>query len=472
MAYDCLKGLEPADFFRWFGEVSAIPRGSLKEEKIVAFLVDFAKERQLSWETDTANNVLIRVPATPGYEAQPPVLFQAHSDMVWQAEVPFDFETQPIDLQVQGDRVVANGTTLGADNAVGMATMLALADGDYPHPELELLFTAAEEVGMIGVRAFDKTKLKARRMVNMDCGDSHVLCVTSAGLISGEIKQDYPLYPIPRGWEIWDLTFTGGKGGHSGISANKGLGCGGNLLGDLLLGMEVRLCAMKGESAIIKEATATVAMPIGAKNLLLPRFEAMKTIYQNTDPDWCLDITPGTADTAMTQEDSAGLILALSILRTGQFRCDGTMPHVILTSGQLRSFCLEKGHLEMDFAVRSACDADQDLLFARYQHQLKRLGLDLIETRRYSGWQELAGSPWRKQFEAMHQTLFRYPIEIERCHGGIETGIIVGAIPDMDAIGLAPTARGAHTTKEYLLIDEVAPYWQLLTAVLAKKVEP
>jgi len=226
---------------------------------------------------------------------------------------------------------------------------------------------------------------------------------------------------------------------------------------------------MKGESAIIKECSATVAMPIGTKNMLLSRFQAIKTIYQNTDPDWHLDITPGAADTAMTQEDSASVILVLSSLRTGQFRCDGNRPQTILTSGQLRAFSLENAHLEIDFAVRSACDADQDLLFARYQAHLALLGMDLVETRRYSGWQELPGSPWRKQFEAMHQKIFGSPIEIERCHGGIETGIIVGAIPDMDAIGLAPTARGAHTTKEYLLIDEVAPYWQLLTAVLAEK---
>jgi len=469
MEYEALKGLEPADFFHWFGKVSAVPRGSHKEEQIVSFLEAFAADRQYACETDSAKNVLIRVPATAGYEDQPAVLLQAHSDMVWRSDVPFDFENEPIRLLRKDDRITADGTTLGADNAVGMATMLALADGNYPHPELELLFTAAEEVGMVGIRAFDKGKLKARRMINMDCGDSHVLCVTSAGLIRGETKKDYPLYPIPRGWEVWDLKLSGGKGGHSGICANKGLGCGGNLLGDLLLGMEVRLCALAGNDAIIKASSATVAMPMGTRELLLPRFEAIKTIYQSTDPDWHLEIAPGSADTALTREDSSDLILALSILRTGQFRCDGNRPNTILTSGQLRGFSLEAGHLELDFAVRSACDADQDLLFARYQQQLKGLGLTLTQTRRYSGWQELEGSPWRQKFEAMHKKLFGQEIEIERCHGGIETGIIVGAIPDMDAIGLAPTARGAHTTGEYLLIDEVLPYWQLLTAVLAEK---
>lgn len=471
MDYGCLKGLEPADFFRWFGQISAIPRGSCKEDKIVAFLEDFARQRNLPWETDSAKNVLIRVPASPGYEDQPSFLFQAHADMVQakKPDVDFDFEAQPIDLQVQGDRLVANGTTLGADNAVGMATMLALADGDYPHPELELLFTSAEEVGMVGIRSFDMTKLKSRRMVNMDCGDSHVLCVSSAGSIAGQVKKEYALAPIPAGWQIWKLKLSGGKGGHGGLSANKGLACGGNLLGDLLLGMDVRLCAATGKNAIIKSANSIIAAAPDIQARLQARFAALKTIYQNTDPDWQLEIAPAVAQRALSAQDSANVILALSMLRTGQFRCDGNLPQVIMTSGQIRGFCLENGHLQIDFAVRSACNAEQELLFFRYQTLLKGIGMELTELSRYSGWQENPDSQLRQQFLDMHQKLFGCPLQVERIHGGIEVGVILGAIADMDAIGLAPTARGAHTTGEYLLIGEVMPYWQLLTAVLAQK---
>lgn len=472
MDYACLKGLAPADFFHWFGVVSAIPRGSYKEDRIVAFLEDFARQRKLPCETDSTKNVLIRVPATAGYEAQPPFLFQAHTDMVWNKDpgTDFDFETQPIDLQVRGDRLRAKGTTLGADNAVGIATMLALADGDYPHPELELLFTAAEEVGLVGIRAFDMTKLKARRMVNMDCGDSHVLCVTSAGSIVGQVKKEYTLEPIPEGWQVQKLALSGGKGGHGGLSANKGLACGGNLLGDLLLGADVRLCAMEGKNAIIKACQAVIAVPENMGAALQQRFAALKTIYKDTDPDWQLEIAPASADAALSQKDSADLILALSLLRTGQFRNDGNMPQAIITSGQLRSFALAQGQLQIEFNVRSACDADQDLLFARYQVILTGLGMELTELSRYSGWQEDPGSKLRQQFLSKHKKLFGCDMEIERVHGGIEVGIILGAIPDMDAIGIAPSARGAHTTGEYLLIDEVMPYWQLLTAVLAAKV--
>lgn len=470
MDYACLKDLEPADFFYWFGEIAKIPHGSCKEEKLAAYLEDFAKKRGFSCETDETNNLLIRVPATKGYETQPPFLFQAHTDMVWRADIPFDFETQPLRLQVEGNKLTAEGTTLGADNAVGMATMLAIADGNYPHPELELLFTSAEEVGMVGIRAFDCSKLRSRRMINMDCGDSHVLCVTSAGVITGQVHKDFPLCSIPDGYRVWALTLSGGLGGHAGLSANKGRACGGNLLGDLLLGMDAVLCSAFGTDAIMKEVSAVIALPDGAETDLRTRFHSLLTIYQATDPGWQLTLTPASADRALSAEDSADVLLALSTLRTGQFHCDGNLPQAILTSGQLREVSLTEGALSIDFAVRSACDADQELLFTRYQALLAKLGLPLVPNRKNSGWREDPNSRLRQQFSAMHQTLFGKPMEIERVHGGIEVGIILGAVPDMDAVGIAPTARGAHTTGEYLLIDEVLPYWQLLTAVLAEKV--
>lgn len=470
MDFDCLHGLEPADFFHWFGQVLQIPHGSFKEEKLVDYLIDFAETRGFPWEKDPINNLLIRVPATSGYENQPVFLFQAHLDMVWRSEAPFDFENQPIPLQVQGNKLTAKGTTLGADNAVGIATMLAIADGSYPHPELELLFTAAEEVGMEGIRAFDYSRLKARRMVNMDCGDSHVLCVTSAGSVTGQVEKAFAPQPIPAGWQVWKLQLSGGLGGHSGIDANKGRACGGNLLGDLLLGCGIMLCSAFGDSAIIKQCEAVVAFPDDIREMLQKRFAELKTVYKDTDPDWQLEITPATAETALNAQDSACVVLALSTLRTGQFRADGNLPDVIITSGQLRAFSLSDGKLYLDFAVRSACDADQELLFARYQAILATWGLPLQHLRSTSGWQENPNSQLRKQFEATHEKLFGYAMEIERVHGGVEVGIILGKIPDMDAVGIAPTARGAHTTGEYLLIDEVAPYWQLLTAVLAQKV--
>ncbi len=471
--YECLNGLQPAEFFHWFGVSSRIPRGSGREQAFCEFLRQFAAERGLACTVDGEDNVLIRVPASSGYEKEPLWLFQAHTDMVWRKDhgVDFDFETQPIDLAVDGDRLVARGTTLGADNAVGLATMLALADGEHPHPELELLFTSREEVGMLGARAFDYSAIRARRMVNMDCGDSHVLCVTSAGSTVCRVTGEYAMQPVTQG-RCFHLRPVGGLGGHGGLSANKGRGCAANLLGDLLLGLPARLCSCFGQGAILKECEAVVVLPDEISvHALQEKFDRLASVYGDTDPGWRLEVKPASADAALSPEDTQKAALAFSTLRTGQFRADGSDPRVILTSGLVSSFSLVFGAFDLAFSVRAASDADADALVRRYTAILRHLGMTMEVLDRKSGWQEDRSSAMRQKFQRVHKHLFGEEMEIERVHGGIEVGIIKGAIPDMDAVGVAPTARGAHTTGEYLLLDEVMPYWDLILAVLAEKEE-
>lgn len=471
MKYQCLNGLEPAEFFRWFGQCCQIPRGSGKEQAFNEFLRNFAAQRGLCCHVDGEDNVLIRVPATPGYEKEPLWLFQAHTDMVWRQDhgVEFNFENQPIALAVEGDRLTARGTTLGADNAVGLATMLALADGAHPHPELELLFTSREEVGMLGARAFDYSAIRARRMVNMDCGDSHVLCVTSAGSTVCRVKGCYPVEPVTQG-KCLHLRLVGGLGGHGGLSANKGHACAANLLGDLLLAVPGRLCSCFGEGGILKECEAVAVFPETLSiHALQDAFDTIASAWTETDPGWRLEVKAAEAGEALSAESSAKVALALSTLRTGQFRADGVDQRIILTSGLISKFSLAFGEFYVAFSIRSALDAEADALVRRYAAILDYLGLRMEVTDRKSGWPEDRESRLREKFQAVHTRLFGEEMEIERVHGGIEVGVIKGAIPDMDAVGVAPTARGAHTTGEYLLLHEVLPYWQLILAVLAEK---
>ena len=223
-----IENLEPQAFFRWFAAISQIPHESKKEEKLIAFLTDFFESRKISVEKDKLGNVLARLPATPGYEDQPAILFQAHMDMVCRKDdgVEFDFDNDPIELVIDGNLLRANGTTLGADNAVGMATMLAIADDpELPHPVLELLFTVCEEQGMVGIKNFDFTKIKARRMINMDCGDSHVIAICSAGKIQTEIHRQYELTPVSEEEKVLRVRIDGGLGGHSSLCADKNRCC-------------------------------------------------------------------------------------------------------------------------------------------------------------------------------------------------------------------------------------------------------
>ena len=468
MVYDCLKTLEPAGFFRWFGRIAAIPHGSRKEEKLTAFLEDFARTRGLACRKDGVGNLLMTVPATPGYEQAPAVLFQAHMDMIWQTEPGFscDFETQPLDLYVEGDRLRARGTTLGADNAVGMATMLALADdGTIPHPALELLFTVCEEAGMVGIRAVDPSWIHARRMINMDCGDSHVLCVSSAGKNDLTVQKAFST-ELPQA-PAWEVRLQGGLGGHPGLSANLGRCCCAHAMGQLLCGLEeFRLCALEGTGAIMAGATALLCAE-DPREALEARFRLLKQVYAQTDPELMLTVTPAGPQKALSTQASAQVAKCLAWLPSGQIRCDGNDPKSIVTSGTVTGLTLREGQFTLHYRLRSTMAADSDLQLEVFAQQLETLDLAIASVDSYAGWTERRESPFRDLFQAHHRRLFGRELELERCPGGIETGILLQKLPDMDAIGLAPTARGAHTPQEHLLISQVMPYWQLLLAVLA-----
>jgi len=472
MSYACLEHLEPQAFFRWFGAIAAIPHGSGKEEKLIAFLQRFAAERTLECTTDKAGNVLIRVPAYPGYETQSAILFQAHMDMIWACAegVSFDFAGSALELYVEGDLLRARGTTLGADNAVGMATMLALADDDtIPHPPLELLFTVCEEAGMVGIRAVDPQTIHARRMINMDCGDSHVLCVCSAGKNDTGIDHVFPLQPAAS--QAYTVTISGGLGGHPGLSANQGRCCCANAMGQLLSGLaELRLCALEGSQAIMTKATAVITADEDPTAQLQTRFALIRQVYAQTDPGLQLTVKACPCpETGLGREDSHRVAQCLLQMPSGQLRCDGNDPRNIVSSGTVTGLSLENGAFRLRYRLRSTIAADSILQFERLAAAMAALGLTLRSLDSYEGWTEKQTSPFRDKFLRIHRALFGEDMELERCSGGIETGILTHKLPDMDAIGIAPTARGAHTPDEHLFISQVQPYWQLLLAVLAEK---
>lgn len=471
MIYDCLKGLEPVSFFRWFGEIARIPHGSHKEQRLIAFLQRFAADRDIPCEVDEAGNVMMRVPAHKDYVNQPAILFQAHMDMIWATAegVSFDFENSPLDLYVDGNQLRARGTTLGADNAVGMATMLALADDPaIPHPALELLFTVTEEAGMIGIRAVDPQSIHARRMINMDCGDSHVLCVCSAGKNDCGIDRTFPLVPVSGQGLL--VTISGGLGGHPGLSANQGRCCASTAMGALLTALsEFRLCSLTGSQAIMPTATAVIAAPEGAEAILRKRFALIAGIYAQTDPGLQLTLTPCACTVGLSLRDSRDTALCLMQLRSGQYRCDGNDPRNIITSGTVTHLSLTEGQFTLRYRLRSTVEGDSQLQFERCAAMVAPLGFAFRSIDRYAGWAERKHSPFRDKFLRCHKALFGCDMDIERCPGGIETGILVTKLPDMDAIGIAPTARGAHTPNEHLLLSEVPAFWQLVLAVLAEK---
>lgn len=481
MSYYILNDLEPKNFFKWFGAISQIPRGSGNEREIMDFIMDFAVRRGYPCERDSAGNVFVTVSGTPGYEHEPPVLLQAHVDMVWEKkeDVVFDFETEPLRLKIQNDRLMAEGTSLGADNAVGVATMLALADShNIVHPPLELLFTVEEEIGLIGIRKFDMSRIRARRMLNMDCGSIDTICVSSAGSVRFELSQNYSVYNLPEGYRGLELKIGGGRGGHSAIMINKGRMCAVNSLAALIQSSSdhclLASLSVTG-SAILDNCSAVLALPENRYDEILSEmirnFEIIKALYAEADPDIYLSLEAVETKELhfLSAEISKDLISILGILRTGPYRYNAANPDDVITSASITGLSLDKGSFHMTCVIRSSSDIDADNLFHNFRSIAEKFGLHTHLSDRYPGWPEKMDSGFRDLFrQAYVKMTGREPI-YERIHGGVEIGIIAGAIPDMDAVGYAPTSHGAHTADEYLLISTVQPFWDVLTDVLSKK---
>ena len=475
-----LEGCKPELFFQWFEKICQIPHPSFHEEKLCDFLVTFAQERGLEYVRDAMSNLLIRVPATEGYEDVPPYLLQSHIDMVPAVDegVEFDFLTDPIRLRVVGNELRATGTTLGMDNGGGVAAMLAFVDDpQIKHPELELLFTVQEEVGMGGAQNFDFSQIKSRRMINFDSGRTHSLCVSSAGSISHLVQQQLPT-EMAEG-DVLKIVVRDGLGGHAGLDIHKNRACAGNVMGELLhlLGKElpIRIAEVKGWNAgIFPRCDAEIVVPAGtcarAKAILETAFKTLNQRFVLTDPDLCCRIENiGHCAQALSDADSARVKDLLFLFRTGLRKCDAENPSIVLGSGSMMKVSLTEGYLDFAYAVRAVEDNVRDQYGEMTEQLLRLLGFEWKIGKRYGGWPMKHGSEIVALFNRKHEDVFGYSPEHRFVHGGIEVGFIVTAIPDMDAIAVNLPMANAHTTNELLYIDQVPDFWALLTAVLAEK---
>ena len=421
------------------------------------------------------------IPASAGYENEAAILLQAHIDMVCAKDegVDFDFEKDAIVLKITDNKLHADGTTLGADNGVGAATMLAIADSsEILHPRLELLFTVEEEIGLIGIREFDMSKITARRMINMDCGDSHVLAVSSLGRCLAKIERNFNEVPLNSDFCALQISLFGGIGGHSGLMARKGRNCAGNTMGELLSCVSdysAHLCSIECDKpAILKKCTAVIAVKEEqadeAVETLLKRFNAIKSIYEKTDPDMSISVSKKSAPTkALSPLETQEIANVLSLIRTGPYREDGADNSILITLSVLNDAVLKDGKFSGAFSVRSSNDADMEMLYGLYKRLAELQGFNVEITDYYSGWKEAALSPFRDKAVSVHNKIFGYEPLYERVQGGIETSTITGKLADMDAIGFAPTARGAHTTEEYIALSQTPDFWRWMLAILEEK---
>ena len=480
MAENVLSAYRPQAFFSWFEKISAIPRGSGKEQAIGEFLLRFARDRGFFAAGDAIGNIFMRVPASPGYEAEPVILLQAHLDMVWAKDpaVEFDFAAEPIRFRIQNGCLYGAGTSLGADNGVGIAFILAVADDtSLQHPGLECLFTVQEEVGLVGIRNFDLSQITARRMVNTDCGFSHGMCVSSAGKEDYIVRRVFDRRPV-QGWAALELLVENGLGGHGGLMIHKGRACAVNVAGELLhllkRDMPVRLVSFDAPGgAIHPRSRCVLAVPAGAEARaaaqLLAGWEKLSGRYARSDPGVTVSVAAARAESALSAEDSGKLIDLLYLIPTAALRHDGENTDFIVTSNGIGETCLAEDGFTMRGRVRSALNCERDSVLEKLITVADLLGFAVEKAGGYDSWPPRSDSVLQRKLREAHRSLFGAEIEEEHIHGGIEVSCVMERYPDMDAVGISPTAEGCHTPDEHLYLDAVQPFWDLMVRFLAMK---
>lgn len=475
-----LKDLHPERVLYYFEEICTIPHGSGNTKAISDYCVSFAKDHDLVYRQDEANNVIIWKKASVGYEAAPTVILQGHLDMVCEksATCVIDMKTEGLKISTDSQWIWAEGTTLGGDNGIAVAMALALLeDEDLEHPNLEVVLTVDEEIGMLGAVALDMSDLEGRMMLNLDSEEEGVLTVSCAGGITASCHV-----PVER--ETADgvcvsLSINGLTGGHSGVEIHKGRANASVLMGRLLYGlsreMALRIVSLQGgqaDNAIASSCSCILMVPEEE----ITRLEAITEAYQevfrleflSSDPGLCLTATtvPGSQDTPLTMSATLRVISALMLLPNGVQRMSADISGLVQTSLNLGILKLHEQEATMTFAVRSSVATEKAMLCNRIDCLASLLGGFVCYSGDYPGWEYKRDSKLRQLVANVYKQQTGKEAVIEAIHAGLECGIFAGRLQGLDCVSLGPDMRDIHSPKERLSVMSVARTWKLVCEVL------
>jgi dipeptidase D len=476
-----ILNLEPVNLWKYFYELTQIPRPSKSEARVREYIVNFGKEHHLETLIDEVGNVIIRKPATPGMENLKGVILQAHLDMVPQknSDKVHDFEKDPIEPMIQGEWVTATGTTLGADNGIGVAAALAvLASQSIAHGPIEGLFTIDEETGMTGAFGLKSGLLHGHILLNMDSEDEGELYVGCAGGTNANVKFSYKEVPVTAGMASFRLSVTGLKGGHSGIDIPLERGNANKILTRILWhGMRkhgLRLASIDGGSlrnAIPREAFAVITIPVDKKAEFLECFQKLtETVFKefaSVDPG--LKITAEVAETPgslMDESTQHNLLYALYACPNGVMRMSMDMPGIVETSNNLAIVKSENGVVRVQSLLRSSVDSAKEDLEHMIRCVFELADADIIFDGHYPGWKPNPGSAILHTMKHLYEKKFGKIPEIKAIHAGLECGLLGGVYPLWDMISFGPTIRHPHSPDEKVNIQTVQKFWDFLVEVL------
>jgi dipeptidase D len=477
-----MKTLEPKSVWNFFHEITQIPRPSKKEERIIAYLKDFGEKNQLETKTDKSGNVLICKSATKGYEKHNTIILQSHIDMVCEknSDISFNFDTDPIQTYIDGDWVKAKGTTLGADNGIGMSMMLAiLASEKLEHPALECLFTVDEETGLTGAFALDKDFLTGDFLINLDSEDDGEIFVGCAGGIDTVAQLTYKTEKTPDKYFGFSVSVKGLKGGHSGDDIDKGLGNANKILNrflwDVNKKMDLRLSSFDGgnlRNAIAREAVAVGCVPFFEKENLRVLFNIFSIEIENEkgsiEPKMKLELeSKPLPENILDKKTSNTLLNVLYACPHGVKAMSPDIPGLVETSTNLASVKMTEGNkIEITTSQRSSVESSKNDMAHQVEATFSLSGATVSQSDGYPGWKPNLKSVILKVSSDSYQRLFNEEPKVRAIHAGLECGLFLEKYPQLDMISIGPTMIGVHSPDERLSISATQKCWKWLTDIL------
>jgi len=484
-----INELQPKEVFSIFHEITQVPRPSKREEKIIKWLQDFAIQHQLDYSTDEAGNIVMRKPATAGYEDKPCVILQAHIDMVCEKnnDTQHDFDNDPIRTFVDGDFIKAEGTTLGADNGIGMALMLAaITSPTLQHPAMECLFTVDEETGLTGAFRLQDGFLQGKQLINLDSEDDGQIFIGCAGGIDTLAKMHYTPTALtvasPDKYIALHIKVGGLMGGHSGDDINKGRGNANKILVRFLYqafaAFDGHLSSLSGgnlRNAIAREAEATIAIPMAHKEdirVMLNHYIAdIEAEIGDVEKDLFISLeSTDMPSTFLPQAQAQKLIQALYACPHGMMAMSKTMPGLVETSTNLASLKMkedEKGaFIEINTSQRSSVESKKHDVKQMVECALALVCDEVTHGDGYPGWNPNPQSPLLEVTKEAYKQLFHAEPQVLAIHAGLECGLFLEKYPYLDMVSIGPQMFGVHSPQERLSISSTGRCWEWLQRIL------
>ena len=476
-----IRQLKPEAIWNKFADLNAVPRPSKKEERVIKFMKNFGKNLGFETIEDEVGNVIIKKPATAGMENRTTIVIQSHLDMVHQknGDTVFDFDTQGIDMFVEGDWVKAEGTTLGADNGLGVATIMAILESTtISHPAIEALFTIDEETGMTGAMGLKGGLLSGGILLNLDTEEDDEIGVGCAGGIDVTATRTYDEEETPEFKIGYKISVKGLQGGHSGMQIHEGLGNANKIMNRLLFdGFEnfgLRISEIDGGSlrnAIPRESNAIVAIDAIHQDLfkseMKQQVEILKKELKTMEPDLEINISKSeTPKKIMDLGVQEGLTRAIYAALNGVYRMSADITDLVETSNNIARVIVKDGNIKIGCLTRSSVESSKMDLANTLRATFELTGCEVEFSGDYPGWAPNMDSPILKVMEQLYEDLNGEKPHVAACHAGLECGILGQNYPDMDMISFGPNIKGAHSPDERAQISSVQKYWKFVLAIL------